>query len=328
VNRLRPEMVRALRNALACSVTTGKQHSMVVSPRGNLFAFGSNSHGQLGLGEGGQDLRYTFTPTVVEKLASFHVLQVACGSAHTLVICRCSVNDASSTFENFVYAMGLNSSGQLGLGHTRNVFTPTRLAPSSFCGEDAEPAAMVPSVVVSGPLAFHSFVLSDQVSLAPPALASVDMDMIHTFLKQCLDGKSVDSVRLKHFRERISASFSSISVLNSSFRRQLLRDILQSSNTSGGEPHSSYITAVGRHGLNLNLPQVREAYTSILGTENELVLATLGRATLAVSEQLKECPFDEAESLSVFLIVLENPLLLLPSKYHVVIQRVWRLNCI
>jgi hypothetical protein len=52
------------------------------------------------------------------------------------------------------------------------------------------------------------------------------------------------------------------------------------------------------------------------------VLSTLGRALLLVSDHLKECPFDTPENLHVFIIVLENPLLLNPDKLHIVLQRV------
>lgn len=41
-----------------------------------------------------------------------------------------------------------------------------------------------------------------------------------------------------------------------------------------------------------------------------------------VSDHLKECPFDAPENLYVFIIVLENPLLLRPEKFHIVLQRV------
>lgn len=316
-NRLRPEMVRSLRNALASSVHAGKQHSMVVSPRGTLFAFGSNSHGQLGLGEDGQDLRFVTIPTAVERLSSYHASHAACGSAHTLVMTRLRKSNGELS-DKIVFAMGLNSSGQLGLGHTRNVCTPTKIPLGAFLSEDGNNCETVrPSMVVSGPLAFHSFVLSEDVSLSPPVLPSVDTIFIGNFVRKFKNSSSVDSVMLNHFRESISASFSSISVLNSSFRRQHLHNLLGDSSLS-----TTHSTAVGRHGLNLNLDQVRDVYNSILSIENDLILATLGRSTLAVSEQLKLCPFDEAENLSVFLIVLENPFLLIPSKYHVVIQRV------
>lgn len=52
-----------------------------------------------------------------------------------------------------------------------------------------------------------------------------------------------------------------------------------------------------------------------------ILLATLGRATLQLAEHLKECPFDDQENLSVFLIVLENPLMLRPLSFHVAIEQ-------
>ena len=41
-----------------------------------------------------------------------------------------------------------------------------------------------------------------------------------------------------------------------------------------------------------------------------------------LADHLKECPFDDPENLSVFLIVLENPLMLRPASFHVAIERV------
>jgi hypothetical protein len=55
-------------------------------------------------------------------------------------------------------------------------------------------------------------------------------------------------------------------------------------------------------------------------------MSTLGRATLLVADQLLECPFDGPENLYVFLIILENPLMLNPSAFHVVIQRVYMIS--
>ena len=47
---LRPELIRYLRAAKVKLISAGRQHSMAVSQTGLLFAFGSNSHGQCGLG--------------------------------------------------------------------------------------------------------------------------------------------------------------------------------------------------------------------------------------------------------------------------------------
>ena len=105
-HRLRPELIRSLRAAKARQISAGKQHSMVISSRGLLFAFGSNAHGQLGLGNA--DLRFQPMPTVVERLREFKAIDVCCGSAHTLVLCSGDLLPRPK-----VYAMGLNSSGQV-----------------------------------------------------------------------------------------------------------------------------------------------------------------------------------------------------------------------
>jgi hypothetical protein len=292
--RLRPEPVRAIRNALAQSIAAGKQHSMVISPKGALFAFGSNSHGQLGLGEDAPDLRFVSSPTVVEKLREHYVVQVACGAAHTLVLCesRPPASSSGSTARptRQVYAMGLNSSGQLGLGHCQNVRSPT-LVP---LGPDVHV-----STVVSGALAFHSFILTSDISMDIPRLPSVNLDQLRGFAEHVKASSSVDSLKLMHVRESVAAAFSSISVMNSSFRDSL---------------------TVGK-GFSLSLKDVREAYTLICETNNAQLLATLSRSTLHLTEQLRECPFDDPESLSVFFIVFENPLLLQPSNMHIVLQR-------
>jgi len=72
----------------------------------------------------------------------------------------------------------------------------------------------------------------------------------------------------------------------------------------------------------IDLEAAREAYAAIFSTEKEEVTNVLGRATLQLADRLKEIPFDDAENLSVFLICLENPLLLRPHAFHVAIERV------
>ena len=105
-------------------------------------------------------------------------------------------------------------------------------------------------------------------------------------------------------REMISAAFSSIPVLNASF---LL------------PPEQ-----IGHGSLCVDLKAVRSAYDQIMSTEalDPLGVVTLGRATLHLADQLKECPVDDAENLSVFLIALENPLMLRASSFHVAIELV------
>lgn len=117
-------------------------------------------------------------------------------------------------------------------------------------------------------------------------------------------------------RELIAAAYSSIPVMNASF-------LLSTSQMHQRRAH-------GYSGLCIDLTAVRNAYGLLMSTEriNPLIVITLGRATLHLAEQLKECPFDDAENLSVFLITLENPLMLRTASNHVAIELVHSLYII
>jgi len=117
-------------------------------------------------------------------------------------------------------------------------------------------------------------------------------------------GANPSSSLLNAARTVVADAFSSISVMNASF---LLDPAL-----------------LGHGTLCIDLKAVRSAYDLIASTEPiaPLIMVTLGRATLHLAEQLRECPFDDAENLSVFLIVLENPLMLRASSFHVAIETV------
>ena len=70
------------------------------------------------------DIRIQSIPVVVEKLQSLSakVESVCCGSAHTLVLCS-----VPTKVKPCIYVMGLNSSGQLGLGKCSTVHRPAQV---------------------------------------------------------------------------------------------------------------------------------------------------------------------------------------------------------
>lgn len=284
VPRLRPELVRGLRAAKVIKVSAGKQHTMFVSKSGLLFATGSNCFGQLGIGN--LDIKLQSTPVVVEKLRDLVTIDVCCSSGSTLILVKNTLNQVN-TFPNRIYACGLNSSGQLGLGHTNNMHIPTVLPLS----DDSFPVG-----ISSGPLAFTSFIFLRGIELLRPLLPCLQIENSVNKITKRLN------IDVNTFRLQIAAVFSSISVLNASFR---------SSHSHNDQNH-----------LCIDLEEVRKAYDLILVVDNELITSTLSRATLQLSDHLKECPWDDAENLSVFLIVLENPLLLRPSVFYITIERV------
>eukprot|EP01124_Arcella_intermedia_P029432 TRINITY_DN6208_c0_g2_i1.p1 TRINITY_DN6208_c0_g2~~TRINITY_DN6208_c0_g2_i1.p1 ORF type:complete len:472 (-),score=111.77 TRINITY_DN6208_c0_g2_i1:115-1530(-) len=84
-------------------------NSVVLTKDGQIWTFGSNKYGQLGLG----DFKDRDTPTRVATLYT-NVTQIACGDNHTLCVSQ----------HGHLYSWGLNKNGQLGHGDYVNRDTP------------------------------------------------------------------------------------------------------------------------------------------------------------------------------------------------------------
>jgi len=297
--RLRPELVRSLKVIKASRVCCGNKHSIVISHSGALFGFGSNTYNEIGLGI---DTKFETYPRKIDKFSEHVCIEIATGSHHTLVLAK-----KKHESKNSVYAFGLNSSGQLGLGHQQVV---TNIQQIKFNDDSLNPIGLSTNAC-----AMHSFVVMEGVSLRRPNLPSVDLNNIKMNVNN-LKNKTGAVVQL---RELVAFAFSSVSVLNASFRLS--------------------------HGANhvlVDLASIREAYNLLFSTENEQVISTLGnyhkfmiiftiiiviiiigRALIQATDHLREVPYDDAEEdLSVFFIIFESPLLLRPSSYHIAIERI------
>ncbi|NOS68770.1 MAG: hypothetical protein HOP33_02460, partial [Verrucomicrobia bacterium] len=84
------------------AVSAGGIHTMAITTDGQLFVWGNNFYGQLGLGDNSQN---RVTPTAVPNLTN--IVAVAAGCYHSLVVSDCQV-----------LAWGRNVDGQLGAGFT------------------------------------------------------------------------------------------------------------------------------------------------------------------------------------------------------------------
>ncbi len=143
-------------------VSAGEHHSLVLMENGDVFAFGKNDKGQLGLGTIAKSVT---TPT---RINLDHVEAIAAGYSHTLLlkdgrVYSCgegtygalghgdkknksspqlvndpNLNDVKAIAAGFhyslvllengnVYAFGQNDRGKLGLGDTKQRLTPTRI---------------------------------------------------------------------------------------------------------------------------------------------------------------------------------------------------------
>lgn len=90
-------------------VYPGAYHCLVRDTSGQVWGFGQNSNGQLGLGNNASQLWPVRLP------AWDNTVQIACGDLHTLGL----------RADGTVIAAGRNGNGQLGLGNTTDVNTPT-----------------------------------------------------------------------------------------------------------------------------------------------------------------------------------------------------------
>lgn len=93
-------------------ITCGDYHSLALSKGGELFAWGQNIHGQLGVGI---ILPSIQTPQIVEQLSGVPLAQISAGKAHSMAL----------SISGNVYSWGRNDFGQLGLGHTDNKDLPS-----------------------------------------------------------------------------------------------------------------------------------------------------------------------------------------------------------
>ncbi|KAL8008320.1 putative vacuolar protein sorting-associated protein [Plasmopara halstedii] len=100
-----PKLIESLKDKKVKYAAVSYHHSAVITDSGELFMFGMNDCGQLGL----DHTQHQSTPQLVTSLVGTEILMVACGLYHTII---CTVAGA-------LYTCGKNDYGQLGLGHNR-----------------------------------------------------------------------------------------------------------------------------------------------------------------------------------------------------------------
>jgi len=93
-------------------VICGANHNIAFDSDGNVYVWGFNSTGQLGLG----DAVNKTLPTLNPGLTGLSIVDLQCGDNHSVAV----------TSDGEVYVWGSNSNGQLGLGNTTNQTTPVK----------------------------------------------------------------------------------------------------------------------------------------------------------------------------------------------------------
>nr|XP_046180016.1 RCC1 and BTB domain-containing protein 1 isoform X4 [Oncorhynchus gorbuscha] len=102
-----------LQNKKITQVACGSHHSLALTHDGEVFGWGYNGNGQLGVGNNGNQL----TPCRLAALQGLCVLEIVSGYAHSLAL----------TDEGLLYAWGANTYGQLGTGNKSNQLSPVHI---------------------------------------------------------------------------------------------------------------------------------------------------------------------------------------------------------
>jgi alpha-tubulin suppressor-like RCC1 family protein len=142
-DRETPTVVEALKDVPIVQVACGKYHTAALSADGDVYAWGLESSGQLGLGSRSTKAS---TPVKVDGLCGRGITQLSCGMYHTLAL----------TAEGEVYSCGFggsffNGAGGLGHGNRTQLESFTRL--SAFGGSDSTTGVAAATVSAGG---YHS----------------------------------------------------------------------------------------------------------------------------------------------------------------------------
>ncbi|CAK8672771.1 RCC1 and BTB domain-containing protein 1-like [Clavelina lepadiformis] len=114
-NQGSPRKVTAcIGNKRIIHISCGQTASMAVTESGEVYSWGYNGNGQLGVGN---NVNQT-NPCRIAALQGVVITQVACGYAHALAL----------TDDGQVFGWGANSYGQLGSGNKANTVTPLQVA--------------------------------------------------------------------------------------------------------------------------------------------------------------------------------------------------------
>ena len=109
-----PTLVTSLFGVPVVSIACGSAHCLALSATGQVFSWGRNKYGNLGLGH----TREAKGPHIISSLSGVRIVKVSCGSSHSAVL--------SSTHRVFLF--GQNSFGQCGQEDFENVLRPQEIS--------------------------------------------------------------------------------------------------------------------------------------------------------------------------------------------------------
>ncbi|KAK3554356.1 hypothetical protein QTP70_022588 [Hemibagrus guttatus] len=109
-----PRLIKKLCEYRISQVMCGNQHCIALSKDGQLFTWGQNSSGQLGLGKGEPS---SLSPQPLKSLSGIPLAQISAGGDHSFAL----------SLSGAVFGWGRNSAGQLGLNDDQDRAVPCHI---------------------------------------------------------------------------------------------------------------------------------------------------------------------------------------------------------
>jgi alpha-tubulin suppressor-like RCC1 family protein len=106
-----PYLINTSETGEIIALSTGHNHSLLLNSQGQVFGFGNNEDGQLGI----RDYHIGYTPILIETLGTDKIIAISAGGAHSLFL----------NSEGQVFSCGLNEYRQLGFKDRDNQIIPT-----------------------------------------------------------------------------------------------------------------------------------------------------------------------------------------------------------
>ncbi|XP_063291143.1 probable E3 ubiquitin-protein ligase HERC4 isoform X2 [Pelobates fuscus] len=109
-----PRNIKSLSEVQIVQVACGHHHSLALSKQSEIYSWGQNRYGQLGLG---YEQKNETAPRLIKSLLGIPFLQIATGGAHSFAL----------TLSGAIFGWGRNKFGQLGLNDESDRYVPALL---------------------------------------------------------------------------------------------------------------------------------------------------------------------------------------------------------
>ena len=113
-DQMEPVVIALLRKENIVEISCGQHHNVALSRKGDLYAWGHNAYGQLGIGE---RVNFKNIPIKVIRANEFTIKHVTCGQNHVLAV----------STDGKLLGFGSNYYGQLGTGSRQNEIVPVKI---------------------------------------------------------------------------------------------------------------------------------------------------------------------------------------------------------